>query len=140
MIAHPECLPAVRAADRPASDLDRRAAAGGSTRRVAGWRTRASRPTFDRLMLEFDEPAVEEPAGRTGRERRRPRAGDADPEALLQELDRRPSSERRSSSSARRRLVALREGGLDDSQETELLEKIIRQERSRQGISEPTDG
>jgi len=31
-------------------------------------------------------------------------------------------------------LTALREGRLDDSQETELLEKIIREERTRQGI------
>jgi len=36
--------------------------------------------------------------------------------------------------------VTLREGRLDDSQETELLEEIIRQERNRQGISESTDG
>ena len=37
-------------------------------------------------------------------------------------------------------IVALREGRLDPSQENALLEAILRQERSRQGISEPTDG
>ena len=37
-------------------------------------------------------------------------------------------------------VVAFREGALDDRQETELMEKIMEQERRRQGISEPRDG
>jgi hypothetical protein len=37
-------------------------------------------------------------------------------------------------------IVALREGGLDELQQAQLLEDILRQERNRQGISKPTDG
>ena len=37
-------------------------------------------------------------------------------------------------------LVALREQNLDDDQEIDLLKKILQQERSRQGISDPMEG
>jgi hypothetical protein len=37
-------------------------------------------------------------------------------------------------------IVALREGGLDESQQNEMLENILRRERDRHGISKPTDG
>ena len=38
------------------------------------------------------------------------------------------------------REASLREGGLGESEELELLRKIAEQERARQGISDPTDG
>ena len=37
-------------------------------------------------------------------------------------------------------LVELREQNLDESQEIDLLRKIVQQEKSRQGISEPKEG
>ena len=37
-------------------------------------------------------------------------------------------------------LVALREPDLGDDQAMDLLKNVLQQERSRQGISDPTDG
>ena len=37
-------------------------------------------------------------------------------------------------------LVALREQNLADDQEMDLLKKIVQQEKSRQGISDPMEG
>jgi DNA primase len=96
-------------------------------------------PTFDRLMLEFDDPAMKnllvelDEQGRAKGERM------LDPAALLDELFKtfeRKEVERRRPA----QIVTLREGRLDISQEAELLEAILRQERSRQGISAPMDG
>jgi len=96
-------------------------------------------PTFDRLMLEFDDPVLKsllvelDEGGRAKGQR------DAEPEALVQELIK--TIEKQEADRQRpAQIVALREGGLDDSQETALLEQIIRQERNRQDISDPTDG
>ena len=137
LIAHPDCLPAVRA------ELDPQWLSPGPCRQVYETCCRLSdegtRPEFNRLMLEFDQPAIksllvefdEQGSAKAGR--------DAAPEALLRELigtlKQKEQDQRRPA-----QIVALREGRLDDSQETELLENIIRQERSRQGISKPTDG
>ena len=37
-------------------------------------------------------------------------------------------------------ITALREGGLDENRQIDMLEEILRQERDRQGITKPTDG
>ncbi|MBN2476552.1 MAG: DNA primase [Pirellulales bacterium] len=137
LIGHPECWPQMRAA------VGSRQIAPEPCRRIYETCCRLEdaghAPTFDRLMLEFDDPAVKsllvelDEAGRAKGER------DAGPEALLLDL----ITTLKKQEAQRQRpgqIVALREGGLNDSQETELLEQIIRQERSRQGISEPTDG
>jgi len=88
-------------------------------------------------MLEFDDPAVKSllvELDETGAARKI-----ADPQALLEELIK--SFERRETV---RRFPGtaglLREGRLDESQELDLLRRIVQQERIRHGISAPTDG
>ena len=136
LIGHPDCLPGIR------SQIDPKWMAGGLCRRIYETSCRlldeGVTPTFDRLMLEFDEPAIKSLLVELDEGGRAKGRHDAGPEALLQELatnlQRKEADKRRP-----KQIGALREGGLDDSQETELLENIIRQERNRQGISAPTD-
>jgi DNA primase len=96
-------------------------------------------PTFERLMLEFDEPgmknllvALDENAQAKGR-------AEADPTALweqmLKTLQRKETEKQRPA-----QLVALREGGLDVTQQAAMLQAILSQERNRHGIAKPTDG
>ena len=100
-------------------------------------------PTFDRLMLEFDEPAlksllvgIDERAQATGQH-------SADAEALLNGLVltmKRKEAERQRPAE----IATLREGGLDFDAQKEAFLAIIERgreiQRDRQGISEPTDG
>jgi hypothetical protein len=90
-------------------------------------------------MLEFDQAEMKSLLVELDESARAKADRDAEPAALVQELlkmlKRKEADRQRPAD-----LVALREGGLDDSQESELLDRIIRQERNRQGISEPTDG
>ena len=94
-------------------------------------------PTFDRLMLEFEDARskavlVDLDEGATAKET-------DNPEALLDEWIRRfkrREEERQFPAIA----GTLREGGLDTSEETELFLKMLEQQRARHGISEPTDG
>jgi DNA primase len=136
-LAHPESLAAMRSrigSDRLASE---------SCRQIYETCCRLADesilPTFDRLMLEFDEPTiqsllvgVDERAQATGQP-------SADPESLLNGLvmtmNREEAEKQRPA-----QIVTLREGGLDVQQQAAMLEEIIRQKRNRQGISEPTDG
>ncbi|MFH1266801.1 MAG: hypothetical protein ABIK89_13820, partial [Planctomycetota bacterium] len=63
----------------------------------------------------------------------------ADPTVLLDDLMRsirRAEVERQRAAQA----APLREKRLDESQELDLLLKIVRHEKTRHGISEPTDG
>jgi hypothetical protein len=61
------------------------------------------------------------------------------PEALLDEWIRR--FERREQEKQYPTITGtLREGGLDQSQETELLQEMLKQQRARHGISKPMDG
>ena len=100
-------------------------------------------PTFERLMLEFDDPAVKsflvelDEYGRAKEVQ--------DPVMLLRKL----VSSIRCAAVERQRpaqRAALREKRLDENQKTELFQEIIQQERivqqekTRQGYSEPTDG
>ncbi len=85
-------------------------------------------PSFDRLMLEFDAPAIQsllvgidETAQATGQP-------SADPVALLNglmETFQRKEIERQRPE----QIGALREGGLDELQQAQMLEEIIRQKR-----------
>ncbi len=137
LIAHPECISAVR------SRIDAGQLAAEPCRRIFETFCRLDDegvvPAFDRLMLEFDEPAVksllvelDESGQAKGRQA-------ADTAALLDELVKnraRKEAERQRPA----QIGALREGGLDAQQQAELLEDILRQERNRHGISKPTDG
>lgn len=96
-------------------------------------------PTFDRLMLEFDEPAMKNllvELDENGQAKGRPAA---DPAVLLEDLLK-TMSRKEAEKQRPAQIVALRDSGLDDLQQTAMLEAILRQERNRHGISEPTDG
>ena len=122
LLAHPEHWPPVAGSDRAASSLPAR-----PCRRIYETCCRLAdagvAPTFDRLMLEFDEPAHEEPAGRTGRTG----TGQGEPDRRSRGACWRNCSktfERKEVEKQRpAQIVALREGRLDTSQETELLEQ-----------------
>jgi len=96
-------------------------------------------PTFERLMLEFDDPGTQSllvELDEKGRAK-----GMANPEALMEQVIRtfrQRESERRTQVD----MSVLRDGRLDVDQELELLQKIVqnKQERARHGTSEPTDG
>ncbi len=94
-------------------------------------------PTFDRLMLEFeDAPSkaflVDIDEGAAAKETDRP-------EALLEEWIRR--FQRCQLEKQFPTITGtLREGGLNQSQETELFLEMLNKQRARHGISKPTDG
>jgi hypothetical protein len=96
-------------------------------------------PTFDRLMLEFDEPALKNLLVALDEQGQAKGRATADPAGLLDDLLKnlnQKEAERRRPA----QIVALREGGLDDREQSAMLEDILRQERDRHGISAPTDG
>ena len=104
-------------------------------------RTRTSSPTFDRLMLEFDDPAMKSLLVELDEQGQcQGQAAWAIPPALLEELieDSRQKEARKAAPRAERRRCA--KDGWTTSQADDLLKQIVQQERSRQGISEPTDG
>jgi DNA primase len=96
-------------------------------------------PDFDRLILEFDDPSLKSLLVDLDEQGRAKGSRMAEPPQLLEELlnvlQRREVEKRRPG-----QLVALREKNLADDQEIDLLKKILQQERSRQGISDPMDG
>lgn len=96
-------------------------------------------PSFDRLMLRFDEPAMKNllvELDETGRAKDRQTA---DAEALLDKLMK-TMIQREAEKQRPAEIVTLREEGLDAQQKATMVEDIFRRERDRQGISEPTDG
>jgi len=144
LLRHPECWPAARAglpADRLGTGVCREIYETGCRLLEAG-----VTPAFDRLMLEFDQPAIKsllveldeaaQAKGACGELSRAER--NVSPAALLEELIR-TFQQKEAEKQRPAQLGALRDGGLDQGQEIELLEQIIRQERSRHGISKPTD-
>ncbi len=96
-------------------------------------------PDFDRLILEFDDPAVKSLLVDLDEQGRAKGSRMAEPTALMSDLlkafhgkeveRQRPGQ-----------LVALREGNLDNDQQLDMLERIMQQQRSRQGISDPMEG
>jgi len=96
-------------------------------------------PTFDRLMLEFDDPAIANFLVSLDEQGRAKGSRIADPQSLIGQLIH-TFQQKEAERQRPKQIVALREGGLDDSQETALLEQIIRQERSRHGIRDPGEG
>jgi len=137
LVRHPECLPEVRA------EIDAVGMAPGPCRMIYETCCRlldeGISPEFDRLMLQFDALAIKSLLVELDEGGRAKEGQDDDPLARLEQL---VKTIRQKEADRQRpaQVVALREKRLDPSQETELLEKIIRQERSRHGISEPTDG
>jgi DNA primase len=139
LVQHPECVPQAQGAIRPeelASRACRRIFETCCRLHAAG-----ELPTFDRLILEFDEPVLkgllvefDEQAVAKGSHATNP-----DPQILLEELirgfERRRIEKRRPA-----QVLALREGNLDTAQQDELLARIVQEQRARQGISRPTDG
>jgi DNA primase len=137
LVQHPECVAPAGEAIRPeelASRACRRIFETCCRLNAAG-----DPPTFDRLILEFDEPVLkgllvefDEQAAAKG-------SHVGGPLVLLEELirgfERRRMEKRRPA-----QVVALREGNLDADQQVELLDRIIQEQRARQGISRPTDG
>ncbi len=96
-----------------------------------------TKPTFDRLMLEFDEPVIKTLLVELDE---RGRAKDiSDPESLLQSLIR-SFQEKEAAKQRPLQEGSLREGGLGESEQLDLLRRIAEQERARQGISDPTEG
>ena len=96
-------------------------------------------PEFARLMLAFDDPSLKSFLVELDEHGRAKGDRSADAALLLESLiktfQQKEVDKRRPA-----QIVALRERKLDTDQETALLENIIRQERNRQGISDPTDG
>lgn len=135
LLHHPECLPEARAA------LGTEGFAPGAGREIYGALGRLADAkaalSFERLMLEFDEPAIQSllvELDETGAAKQF-----ADPKALLEEL----IKTYRTVQTAKQHPAqagALRQGGLDESQEIDLLRRIVLNERARHGISEPTEG
>ena len=127
IVAHPESFPAIR--DR----IDPEHIVAPSCRRVYETCCRLAddgvEPSFDRLMLEFHQPAIQsllvgidETAQATGQ-------AAADPEVLLNgliETFQRKEIERQRPA----QIGTLREGGLDDAQQAALLDDILRQRRN----------
>jgi DNA primase len=135
LLGHPECMAPVRGAVGP----ERLPTGLGG--RIYETMCRLSDagilPAFARLMLEFDEPAVKSLLVELDEQGQA--KGFDDPAARLQELIR--NAERLEVEKRRPAQAApLREKTLDDTAQSELILKILQQERSRQGISEPTDG
>jgi hypothetical protein len=127
VLAHPESLPAIR------SRIGLDCLAAESCRLIYETCCRLADenilPTFDRLMLEFDEPAVknllvgvDERAQATGQR-------SADPEALLNGLVM-TMSLKEDEKQRPTEIATLREGGLDEKQQAAMLEDIIRQRRN----------
>lgn len=137
LLANPECLASVRpelgagyfgsVACRRIYETCCRLADAGDT------------PTFERLMLESDEPVTKsllvtlDEGGRAKGNR------SADPHTLCEQLIK-TFQQKEAQKQRPKQIVALREGSLADSQELELLERIIQQERSRHGIVREGDG
>jgi DNA primase len=132
LVGHPQCVAVVREEIRPEQLAHR----GCRVIYAACCRLadEGIPPTFQRLMLEFDEQSLKSllvELDETGRAK-----GITQPEALLEDLIRRiQQSDKR---------LALDAGALrqteDESQQMALLERLVQQQRARHGISNPTEG
>jgi DNA primase len=137
LVAHPQCIGPAR------GRIEAAWLSPGACRRIYETCCRLAdegvNATFDRLMLEFDEPAVKSLLVELDDGGAAKGLAATDPLDLLEKLTetmiRREVERQRPA-----QFVALREGGLDAQQKAAMLEAILRQERNRQGISKPTDG
>jgi len=135
LIRHPECVAQAQA------EIDARQLAFEPARRIFQACCRLSEagtaPTFEKLMLQFDDPAIKSLLVELDEQGRAKQV--TDPKPLLQDLAR---SFQQQQQIKKRPLHegSLREGRLDETQQLDLLRKIEQQEKARHGISDPTDG
>ncbi|NQT14614.1 MAG: toprim domain-containing protein, partial [Planctomycetes bacterium] len=135
LIRHPECIGEARA------KIDGEQLAFEPARRIYQACCRMSdagiAPAFEQLMLEFDDPAIKSLLVELDEQGCAKEVGD--PLALLENLIR---SFREHETVKKRpgHTAALRDGGLNENQQLDLLKQIREQEQARQGISDPTDG
>ena len=137
LIRHPECLPEIRA------EIDAARMAPGRCRMIYETCCRLFDegivPEFDRLMLRFDDPAIKSLLVELDEGGRAKEAQDDDPSARLRELIN-STGQQEAEKRGLVQVMELREGGLDHTRQTELFQKMVQEKKSRQGISEPTDG
>jgi DNA primase len=137
LIVYPETWSAARAALLPAQ------LASSALRQIYDTGCRlldaGVSPGFERLILEFDDPAAKSLLVDLDEQGRAKGGRTAEPADLLNDL---LASLQRKEVERQRpgHLATLRERRLDDAEEIDLLKNIFQQERSRQGISRPTDG
>jgi DNA primase len=135
LIRHPDLLPKARAeirseqlADEPCRQI---------YEACCRLTDASNDPSFDRLMLEFDDPAIKSLLVEL--DEKGSAKGDYDPEALLEDVIR--SYQQHEADRQRpHHAGALREGGMDETEELELLDRIVQEARNRHGISRPTEG
>ena len=103
-------------------------------------------PTFDRLLLEFDDPAIKNllvDLDEQGRAKLLDEAGNikesAEPAARMRDLLNGMRRARQNKSMDEQSQL-LREKRLDDAEELAVLNQLIEQERTRQGIQSPMEG
>jgi len=132
LICHPQLVPTARAA------IGGEQFARGPVRRVYEACCRLSDaktgPTFERLMLEFDDSSIKSLLVDLEEEGRNKAV--TDPETLLKELLKRRKTQLQDPA----RMAAFRDEGLDESQTDEMLKELERDLRARHGISDPTEG
>jgi len=135
LLTFPQLLPAARNVFAPGDFVV------GACRRIYEVFCRlddeGTEPSADRLLLEFDEPAMKSLLVGLSQSDRTSEL--TSPEAVLEEL-----IEQFQRKQTDRQLpvqtAAMNDEGLDESQKMDLLRKTIEQLRARHGISGPTDG
>lgn len=132
LICHPQLVPMARAA------IGGEQFARGPSRRIYEACCKLSDaetgPTFERLMLEFDDSSTKSLLVNVEEEGRRKAV--TDPETLLEELLKRRKTQLQDPA----RMAAFRDEGLDESRKDEMLEELARDLKARHGISDPTEG
>ncbi len=135
LVQHPELVPAARERIDP-NDM-RAGRCGLIYGTICSLSDSGTAPSFDRLMLQFDDGAMKSLLVELDESELV--KGIEDPEALLEELM--ESYQKRKSDKQHPADVAtLRKEDLDESQKEQLLHKMMGELRARHGISEPTDG
>jgi len=138
-IRHAACLERARAAIRPEQ------LASAACRAIYEACLRLSDagvpPTFDRLTLEFDDPAVKSLLmaldEEEGDKQQAPQTYSPE-DTLSQLLQAIETRQQHKEFPAKKSVLA--EHRLAGAQETEFVQRLVHEERARRGISEPTDG
>ena len=104
-------------------------------------------PTFDRLLLEFDDPAIKNllvDLDEQGRAKTLDESGNfkdsAEPAARMRDLLDGMRRNRQSKYRWTSNRNCSAKNDLDDAEELAVLNQLIEQERTRQGISSPMEG